>query len=85
MEFYIQDPISKMLIVAPDIVAALKIIQLWKENRFLASCSLKKNILFEKSPPSIMVTRNPNWLTEILWFRTGYVKEKILSLLKRSA
>jgi hypothetical protein len=42
MEFYIQDRISMMLIVAPDIAAALKIIQLWKENRFLASCSLKK-------------------------------------------
>jgi hypothetical protein len=41
--------------------------------------------LFKESPPSIMVTRNPNWSTEILWFGTGYVKGKILSPLKRSA
>ena len=34
-------------------------------------------ILFKESPPSIMVTRNPNWSTEILWFGTGYVKGKI--------
>ncbi|KAJ6921605.1 hypothetical protein NC652_015506 [Populus alba x Populus x berolinensis] len=26
-----------------------------------------KKVLFEESPPSIMVTRNPNWSTEILW------------------
>jgi hypothetical protein len=32
-----------------------------------------------------MVTRNPNWLTEILWYGIGYVKGKILSPLKRSA
>jgi hypothetical protein len=30
--------------------------------------------LFEESPPSIMVIRNPNWLTEILWYMTYYVK-----------
>jgi len=30
--------------VAPNIAAAQKLIRLWKENRFLASCSLKKNI-----------------------------------------
>jgi hypothetical protein len=42
-------------------------------------------VLFKESPPSIMVTRNPNWSTEILWYRTGYVKGKILSPLKRSA
>jgi len=59
-----------------------------ENNRFLASCSFrekKKTILFGESPPSIMVTRNPNWSTEILWFGTGYVKGKILSPLKRSA
>ncbi|KAJ6929058.1 hypothetical protein NC652_013047 [Populus alba x Populus x berolinensis] len=28
----------------------------------------RENVLFEESPPSIMVTRNPNWSTEILWF-----------------
>ena len=58
--------------------------RLWKKNRFLASCSFRKNVLFEESPPSIMVTRNPNWSTEILWFGTGYVKGKILAPLKRS-
>jgi hypothetical protein len=59
--------------------------RLWKKNRFLASCFLGKNVLFKESPPSIMVTRNPNWSTEILWYRTGYVKGKILSPLKHSA
>jgi hypothetical protein len=46
---------------------------------------LGKNILFEESPPSIMVTRNPNWSTEMLWLGIGYIKGKILSPLKRSA
>ncbi|KAI9377035.1 hypothetical protein POPTR_019G014354v4 [Populus trichocarpa] len=41
--------------------------------------------LFKESPPSITVTRNPNWSTEILWSETGYVKGKILSPLKRPA
>jgi hypothetical protein len=56
-----------------------------KKNRILASCSFRRNVLFKESPPSIMVTTNPNWSTEILWFGTGYVKGKILSPLKRSA
>jgi hypothetical protein len=30
-----------------------------------------------------MVTRNPNWSTEIIWYGTSYVKEKILSPFKR--
>jgi len=34
-------------------------------------------------PPSIMVTRNPNWSIEILWDGTGYAKGKMLSPLKR--
>jgi hypothetical protein len=46
---------------------------------------LGKNILLEESPPSIMVTRNLNWSTEILWLGIGYVKGKILLPLKRSA
>jgi len=29
-----------------------------------------------------MVTRNPNWSTEILWYETGYTKRKMLSPLK---
>jgi hypothetical protein len=74
-----------IIIVAPDIAAALKIIlELWKKNRFLASCSFKEKVLLEESSPSIMVTKNPNWSTEILWFETGYVKGKMLSPLKHS-
>ena len=26
-----------------------------------------------------MIIKNLNWSTEILWYETGYVKEKILS------
>jgi hypothetical protein len=63
----------------------LKTLKSLEKNRFLASCSFRKKVLFKESPPSIMVTRNPNWSTEILWFGTGYVKGKILSPLKRSA
>jgi hypothetical protein len=40
-------------------------------------------VLFKKSIPGIMVIRNPNWSTKILWYETGYAKEKILSPLKR--
>jgi len=48
--------------------------------------SLIKNLIkLKESSPSIIVTRNPNWSTEILWYGTGYVKWKILSPLKRSA
>jgi hypothetical protein len=39
--------------------------------------------MFKESPPNIMITRNPNWSTEILWYGTGSVKRKILSPLKR--
>jgi len=42
-------------------------------------------VLFKELPPSIMVTRNPNWSTKILRYETGYVKGKILSPLKRYA
>ena len=75
-----------IVLVAPNIAATLKII-LWlgKKNRFMASCSFRKKVLFKESPPNIMVTRNPNWSTKILWYGIGYVKEKILSPLKRSA
>jgi hypothetical protein len=30
-----------------------------------------RNVLFKESPHSIMVTRNHNWSTEILWYGTG--------------
>jgi len=38
-------------------------------------------VLFKKSPPSIMVTRNPNWSTEILWYETGSQKGRYYHLL----
>jgi hypothetical protein len=41
-----------------------------------------KNVLFNESPPNIMVTRNPNWSTEILRYETDYAKGKILLPLK---
>jgi len=59
--------------------------RLWKKNRFWHLVLLGKKVLSKESPPSIMVTRNPNWSIEILWLGIGYVKGKILSPLKRSA
>jgi hypothetical protein len=44
---------------------------------------LGEKVLFKESPPSIMVIRNPNWSTEILWYGTSYAKGKVLSPLKR--
>ena len=76
---------NTMTIVAPDIAAAHKIILLWKRTDFWHLVLLGEKVLFKESPPSIMVTRNPNWSTEILWYGIGYVKGKILSPLKRSA
>jgi hypothetical protein len=40
---------------------------------------LGEKVLFKESPPSIMVTRNLDRSTEILWYGTGYAKEKMLS------
>jgi len=56
-----------------------------KKTDLLYLVFLGKNVLFKELSPSIMVTRNPNWSTEILWYGTGYVKWKILSPLERSA
>jgi hypothetical protein len=62
----------------------LKINLEWKKNRYLASCFFfVKKVMFKEPPPSIMVTSNPNWSTEILWYKTGYAKKKMLSPLKR--
>jgi hypothetical protein len=74
-------------IVTLDIAAAHKIILLnyGKKIYFWHLVLLGEKVLFKESPPSIMVTRNPNWSTEILWYGTGYVKGKILSPLKHSA
>jgi hypothetical protein len=76
-----------MILVAPDIAAALKIIFLiyGKRTDFWHLVLLGENVLSKESPPSITVTRNPNWSSEILWLGIGYVKGKILSPLKRSA
>ena len=74
-----------LTIVAPDIAAALKIIKSLERTVFWHLVLWWWMVLFKESPPGIMVTRNPNWSTEILWFGTGYVKGKILSLLKRPA
>jgi len=63
----------------------LKIITRLKKNRYLTSCFFGENILFKKSPSSIMVIKNPDWSTEILWYETVYVKGKILFFLKRPA
>jgi len=56
-----------------------------KRTSFWYLVLLREKVLFKESPPSIMVTRNPNWSTEIPWLGIGYVKRKILSPLKRSA
>ena len=57
-----------------------------ENNKFLTSCFFGgKKVLFKESPPNIMVTRNFNQSTEILWYETGYAKVKILSPLKRPA
>ena len=34
----------------------------------------RKNVLFKELSHSIMVTRNPNSSTEILWYETGHAK-----------
>jgi hypothetical protein len=72
--------------VAPDIAAAHKIIfDYGKRTDFWHLILLEKKVLSKESLPSITVTRNPNWSSEVLWLGIGYVKGKILSPLKRSA
>ena len=71
--------------VAPDIAAALKFFKSLERTDFWHPVLWWEYSLFKESSPSIMVTRNPNWSTKILWFGTGYVKGKILSPLKRPA
>jgi len=51
-----------------------------EKSNFWHLVLLRENFLFKELPPSITVTRNPNWSSEILWLRIGYVKGKILSL-----
>jgi hypothetical protein len=38
-----------------------------------------KNILFKELSSNIMVIQNPNWLIEILWYETDYIKKKTLA------
>jgi hypothetical protein len=59
-----------ILSIAPDITTALKIHQ-WKEQISNILFFGGKKVLFKESPPSIMVTRNPDWSAEILWCGTG--------------
>jgi hypothetical protein len=56
-----------------------------EKNKYLTSYFLKeKNVLFKESLYSIIVTRNPNWSTKILWYGiVTYTKKNILSHLKR--
>jgi hypothetical protein len=75
-------------IVAPDIAATLKILIILiygKRTDFWHLVLLGKMSCLRSRHLIFMVTRNPNWSTEILWYETGYVKGKILSPLKRSA
>jgi hypothetical protein len=57
--------------------------EIGKQRNIWDPVLLEEKVLFKESPPSIMITRNPNWSTEILWYGTGYAKGKILSPLKR--
>jgi hypothetical protein len=71
----------------PDIAATLKIILIMEKKKtdIWHLVLLGEKVLFKESPPSIMITRKPDWSTEILWYGTCYVKGKILSPLKLSA
>ena len=51
----------QIIFVAHDIVTALKIMK-----SFWHPILWWRIFLFKESPPSIMVTRNPNWSTEIV-------------------
>jgi hypothetical protein len=61
----------------------LKIILVEKEQISDILFFERKKVFFKELPPNIMVTRNPNWSIEILWYEIGYVKWKILPTLKR--
>jgi hypothetical protein len=50
------------------------------KNIYLASCYMKGNVIFKELSHNIMVNRNSNWLKEIVWYKTSYAKENILSL-----
>jgi hypothetical protein len=65
----------------PDIAVTVQKLSLdmEKETDIWHLVLLGENVLFKESPPSIMVIRNPNWSTEILWYETGYAKGKMLS------
>ena len=50
------------------------------KNIYLASCYMKGNVIFKELSPNIMVNRNSNQLKKIVWYKTSYAKENILSL-----
>jgi len=54
-----------------------------KEQIFDILFFLGEKVLFKESPPSIMVTKNLDRSTEILWYGTGYAKGMMLSPFKR--
>jgi hypothetical protein len=58
-------------LITPDISATVLKIYFLEKEQISGILFFWKNILLKKLPLSIMVTRNPNWSTEILWFGTG--------------
>jgi len=42
-----------------------------KKTDFWHLVLLGEKVLFKESPPSIIVTKNPDWSAEILWYMTG--------------
>jgi len=42
-----------------------------KRTDFWHLVLLGEKVLFKEPPPNIMVTKNPDWSAEILWYRTG--------------
>ena len=61
---------GRILLVAPNIAATIKKNKK-KRTNFWYLVFRWENVLFKESSPSIMVTRNPNWSIEILWYGTG--------------
>jgi hypothetical protein len=59
-----------MIIVTPGYHDDLKNNSL-KRIDFWHLVLLRENVLFKESSPNIMVIRNPNCSTKILWFGTG--------------
>lgn len=71
-----------MKVVAPDIAAALKNIYMERTD-FWHLVLLGKKVLSKESPPSIMVTRKPNWSFRDSKARDWLRKGKVLAPLVR--